>query len=292
MAVAFIPLLRKERAARFWALGLVLTLVPACATTVPDDRITLHAALGFAPLAASFLAGVVESLAWLPGERTRRLALQAVGILLLLLHIILPLRWPIKRLTHLFRQSTPTAPVASVLRAAPDQELILVNPPDVMYLSYLPYFLIQDGAALPAAMRILSSSLGDTLVRRTGTNTLTIVSQDGPLIPTRPRRADLPPGAPLRHELYKGRMIGTAFRAEALRFESGDCTALPGMTVVVDRVDSRGHPTEATFRFECSLDTPRYRWVFWDSVSGRYASFTPPGSGEERRIPGPLSVSR
>lgn len=292
LMVAFFPMLRKERAARFWALGLVLTLVPACATTVPDDRITIYAALGFAPLAALFLAGVVESRAWLPRERTLRLALQAVGILLLLLHVILPLRWPIKRLTHLFRQSTPTATVASVLRAAPDQELILVNPPDVMYLSYLPYFLIQDGAALPAAMRILSSPLGDTFVRRTGTNTLTIVSQDGPLIPARPRRTDLPRGAPFRHELYKGRMIGAAFRAESLRFASGARTELPGMTVVVDRVDDRGLPTEATLAFAHPLEDGRYRWVFWDGTQGRYVLFAPPRLGEERLIPGPLPSRR
>jgi hypothetical protein len=284
-------MLRKELAARFWALGLVLTLAPACATTVPDDRITLYATLGFAPLAASFLAGIADSRAWLPGDRTRRLALQAAGILLLLLHVFLPVRWPVKRLTYLFRPSAPAATVAPVLRAAPDQELILVNPPDVMYLSYLPYLLIQDGAALPAAGRILSSSLGDTLVRRTGTNTLTLVAQDGPLIPTRPRTSDLPRGAPFRHELYKGRMICTAFRVESLRFAPGARTELPGMTVAVDRVDDRGLPTEATLTFAHPLDDGRYRWVFWDSVSGRYAPFPPPRLGEERRIPGPLPAS-
>jgi hypothetical protein len=290
LAAAFFPLLRKERAARCWAFGLVLTLIPACATTVPDDRITLYAALGFAPLAASFLAGVVDSRAWLPGERTRRLALQAAGILLLLLHVFLPLRWPVKRLTQLFRQAGPPATVAQVLRVEADQELILINPPDVMYLSYLPYFLLQDGAEWPAHIRILSSSLGGTVVRRTGMNTLCLVSQDGPLIPTQPRRIDLPLGAPLRHDLYKTRMIGTAFRAEALRFEPGDRTALPGMTVVIDRVDDRGHPTESTFSLEHALDDARYRWVFWDSTQGRYAPFTPLRLGEERRLPGALPI--
>jgi hypothetical protein len=290
LAAAFFPMLRNERSARFWAFGLVLSLVPACATTVPDDRITLYAMLGFAPLAASFLAGVVDNRAWLPNGRTRRLALQAAGILLLMLHVFLPLRWPVKRLARLFRQAESSATVVPVLRAAPDEELILVNPPDVMYLSYLPFFLAEEGTALPARMRILSSSLSDIVVRRTGANTLWLVSQDGPLIPTRPRRVDLPPGSPLRHDLYKVRLICTAFRAEALRLESGDRTALPGMTVVVDRVDDRGHPTEATFQFEVSLDDVRHRWVFWDSAAGRYAPFTPPRLGEELRILGPLPI--
>jgi hypothetical protein len=62
------------------------------------------------------------------------------------------------------------------------------------------------------------------------------------------------------------------------------------MTVVVDRVDDRGHPTEATFQFEVSLDDVRHRWVFWDSAAGRYAPFTPPRLGEELRILGPLPI--
>jgi hypothetical protein len=290
LAAAFLPLLRRERAARFWAFGLVLTLVPACATTVPDDRITLYAALGFAPLVAAYVAGIADSRAWLPKAQNGRRAVQAVGLLLVALHLLQPLPGHMKRLTYLFRRPAPPATVSPVLRTTPDQELILVNPPDVMYLSYLPYFLIQDGAELPGRIRILSSTLGDTLARRTGTNTLTLVSQDGPLIPARPRTSDLPCGAPFRHDLYKGRMIGTAFRAEVLRFEPGRRTALPGMTVVVDRVDDRGRPTEATFTFERSLDAPRYRWVFWDCAQGRYAPFTPPRVGEERRIPGPLPI--
>jgi hypothetical protein len=102
----------------------------------------------------------------------------------------------------------------------------------------------------------------------------------------------LPPGSPWRHDLFKIRLICTAFRAEALRFEPGDHTALPGMRVVIDRVDDRGHPTAATFRFACSLDDARFRWVFWDSAAGRYTTFTPPRLGEERRIPGPFPILR
>jgi hypothetical protein len=291
LVAAFFPMLRKERGARFWAFGLVLSLVPACVITVPEDRIVLCAGLGFAPLVASFLAGIVDSRPWLPRAAGQRIALLAVGILFVALHLLQPLPGHIKRLTDLFRRSSPPATVAQVLRAAPDQELILVNPPDVIPLSYLPYLLLQDGAEWLTDMRILSSALGDTVVRRTGTNTLTLVSEDGPLIPTRPRTSDLPRGAPFRHDLYKSRMISMAFRAEALRFESGARTVLPGMAVVVDRVDDRGHPTGATFRFERSLDDARYRWVFWDSTQGRYALFSPPRLGEERRILGPLPLS-
>jgi hypothetical protein len=62
--------------------------------------------------------------------------------------------------------------------------------------------------------------------------------------------------------------------------------------VTVNRVDGRGHPTEATFTFERPLDDTRYHWVFWDRAQGRYAPFMPPPLGEDQRIPGPLPANR
>jgi len=286
----FLPLLRRAPTVRFWALGLVLTLVPACATTVPDDRITLYAALGFVPLVAGFVAGVADGCAWLPKEQGRRRALHATAVMFVVLHLLQPLPGHVKRLTYLFRRSAPPMTVDQVLSAASQEELVVVNSPDVMYLSYLPYFLIQDGAELPGRMRILSSSLGDTVVRRTGTNMLTLVSQDGPLIPARLRTGDVPRGAPWRHELYKARIISTAFRVESQRFAPDDHTLLPGMTAVVRQINERGHPTEVTFTFERALDDAGYRWVFWDSTRKRYARFPLPPVGGERRISTPLPI--
>jgi len=61
------------------------------------------------------------------------------------------------------------------------------------------------------------------------------------------------------------------------------------MTVVVDRVNDLGFPTEATFTFDRSLDDASYHWVVWDTALGAYAPFTPPGVGEQRRLGGPLA---
>lgn len=288
LAAAFFPMLRAERTARFWALGLVLTVVPACATTVPDDRITLYAAIGFAPLVAGFLAGVVECRPWLSQGRLWRRPWQGVGVLLLAFHLLHPGLGHGKRLAHLFCRFPLPAAVAPVLLAAPDQELIVVNTPDAMYLSYLPFFLAQDGVALPAGMRVLSSCLGGTTFRRIETNTLVLVSANGPLVPVRPKSASLPFDAPLRHPLYKSFVISSAFRAEGVGFAPGDRIALPGMTVTVDRLDQHGLPMEVTITFARSLNDARYHWVFWDSAKVHYALFTPPTLGAEMWLPGPL----
>lgn len=288
LIAGLVPLLRRQRTARFWALGCVLALVPACATTVPDDRITLYAMLGFAPLAASFMAGVLDSASWVPRAPGLRLYAQAAAILLAGFHLVLPLPGHARRLSYLLRPAAGPASVPAALRSAPDQDLVFVNTPDVMYLSYLPYFLVRDGASLPARMRVLSSALGDVTLRRPADNALSLTASCGPLIPVRPRVDGLPAGAPLRHPLYTGMAVATAFRPDGVPFAPGEPIALPGMSVVVDRLDANGTPAEATFMFEHSLDDARYRWVYWDSAQQRYAPFTPPRIGQSRRLAGPL----
>ena len=66
------PLLRREPVARFWALGMVLSLIPICAT-FPMDRLLFFVGLGAAGLLAQFLAvafGVVNG-SWRPGTKER-----------------------------------------------------------------------------------------------------------------------------------------------------------------------------------------------------------------------------
>ncbi|MEI6167590.1 MAG: hypothetical protein WCS52_10370 [bacterium] len=286
------PLLRASRAARFWALGLLLTIVPACATTLPDDRVTLYAAIGVAPLVAAFIAGVVENEAWMLKGRSRGL-LQMGGILFVVIHLFLPLPGQVKRMMRLFHPVPSVGLlVEPVLRTPVSQELVIVTTPDVMTLSYMPFNLTQDGVAWPKGIRTLSSSPGDTVVRRTGSRTLVLVASHGALIPVRLEADDVPPGAPSRHPFYKSCVIGSAFRSAQLRFKPGDRITLPAMTVEVDCVNGRGLPVEATFTFVESLDSARYHWVFWDSLAGHYAPFTPPRVGEQVCLVGPLVAGR
>jgi len=285
-AAVLAPVVLKERAARAWCLGLLLTVVPACAARVPADRVTLYAMLGFAPLAATFVAGVIEKASWLPSKRYRRLLISTAGILLLALHVLQPLPGHVKRFTYLWRRSGAPVPVAQILQAGRHEVLICVSTPDTMFLSYVPFLLVRDGLDIPDRMRTLSSSLGDTLIRRTGTHELTLASVSGPLVPTRARVPELPPGSPAYDGLYKVRAICTAFRAEHLGFSPGETVALPDMTVTVRRVDERDLPVEVVVKFDRALEDARYRWVTWDSRADKFMPFVPPPVGEEVVIPG------
>ena len=291
LAAAFVRLLRRDRVARFWALGMVLAAGPACATTVPDDRITLYAAIGFAPLVAIFIAGVADAAGWVSLRPGTRLGLRLVGLLLVGAHLLQPLPGHAKRLATLLKPAPPARPfVPAVLRAGPEEELVVVNPPDVMWLSYLPYFLAADGVELPARMRMLASGVGDLEVRRVDARTVVIASSCGPLIPAASRHVAWPAGAPAFHGLYAARRVSTAFRAEWLAFRQGERMDLPGLGVTIERVDPHGLPVEVQFSFDRPLDSPGFRWVVWDYGQRKYIRYKPPAVGETERLPGPFAA--
>ncbi len=63
LGICFAPLLKKEAEARFWAVGMLLSLIPVCGT-LPMDRLLLLPGVG----AFGLLACQVERLGWLkPG---------------------------------------------------------------------------------------------------------------------------------------------------------------------------------------------------------------------------------
>src|SRR6185436_12879095 len=87
LALLLIPLLRVDRAARFWASGLLLSLLPAAAV-LPSNRVLFFAGLGGMGLLAELLGGVVEGAAWRPRARAFRLAAAVSAALLALVHLI------------------------------------------------------------------------------------------------------------------------------------------------------------------------------------------------------------
>jgi hypothetical protein len=64
------PLLRRERTARFWTLGMVLSLLPACAT-FPSDRLLVMSGLGGMALISIFVATALGDAGQLAGPHCR-----------------------------------------------------------------------------------------------------------------------------------------------------------------------------------------------------------------------------
>jgi hypothetical protein len=259
---------------------------------MPGGRVTLCAMFAFAPLAAGFVAEALSGAAWVPSRSAARRAVQALAVLLVACHVLLPMSGHAVRLARFVMGSRPALSRTAEVFHAPGRELVIVNSPYIMYLSYLPFLLAQDNVELPSHMRVLSSSFGDIRVRRSGDRTLTIISAGSPLIPARLRRSDCPTNAPARSHLYEGWLVSTVYHSDRARLAAGDRIELTGMTAEVLAVDDRGLPTEVSFTFDHSLDDPRYRWVCWNSARGIYENFLPPRPREEMLLPGPFALAR
>ena len=68
MVYVLFPLVRSSPVARFWALGMLFSIVPICAV-VADNRNLMFVGFGAMGLLAQFVGAMFEQQAWLPKER-------------------------------------------------------------------------------------------------------------------------------------------------------------------------------------------------------------------------------
>ena len=236
----FAPLLRQSAEARFWALGMSLSLIPLCAA-FPMDRLLVFAGVG----AFALLAMQVERLGWLSaaevprGPRLRRWL--TAGLLLLHLPLaallLLGRTGTLTTFDAIFRAGADTAPEGPEVTG---QSFLFVSGHEfpVVYTSLVRWV---EGRAAPQSTALLASFASDNRIERLDEYTLLIEPELGFLA------ADLD-----RLE-----------RSLDPPFAVGDRIAMPDFTAEVRSVTEDGRPRSVTFRFGRPLDDPSYRWLQW-----------------------------
>ena len=285
LALVLAPMLRRSSLARFWALGAVLAVVPACAA-FPSDRLLMFVGLGAAPLLAQFL---VTRVAVLPldaspfAHRASRLA----AVLLIACNLVLsPLLLPLKSVSFRFIGSVMTGHYATLPKdeALRDQTLVIV----ASFMSLADYIWQvprhESGEPLPRRTLQLNASFSAALLTRTGERTLAVRPRQGYLCPARgvPGQEHLEPtasGKPL-HRLFDV-MVRSADCPMAL----GQVVKLPDASVEITELAADGRPAEATFHFEKPLDDPSYRWLRLTAKG--YVPFPVPAIGETVHVDSP-----
>jgi hypothetical protein len=258
VAVLFIPLVVRDRVARFWGLGALLSLIPIAAVG-PENRLlgfvglgsmALLAQLTQALLAGSFVASVPrvwKGFAW------------AATLLLLLLHLIAAPFLGIARIAYQAnvssRMDRAMASVPSDPRIA-SQDLVLINPPDHIYLVTAIWAVHRLGnLPMPRHLRALSTG-GELEVTRVGPRSLRLRFPDG-FFPT---------------------AFSRYVRSPNERFSAGQHFELPGFSVVVESLDAQGDPRQVLYKFPVPLEDPSLRWMTWRD--GVYVPWTPPAIGQ------------
>ncbi len=166
IAIVLVPMLRRDAVARFWALGMVLALLPVSAT-FPDNRLLLFVGLGGMGLLAQFFAYWLETAAWMPTSRVWRGLAKVFFVIFFVVHLIAaPLLLPFQcqgtaRLSELALEKP--------LKALSDQNdlagknIIFVNPPVPFVVTHTPFICLKLGISYPNRTRILASGLAPHL---------------------------------------------------------------------------------------------------------------------------------
>lgn len=258
-----VPLLRKDRYARFWCTGMLLSL-PIVAATTPHGRLLLFAGLGGMALLATWMQGTWER--WrMPGEQKgppvfhRVLLVLFVFIHLIVAPLLLPLNAVSASTTEQWIQKP--ARMADLGPGIEQKDLILVNPPIVFLANYFIAVRSLEGLPAPQRQRVLAPGNVAVHIERTDPRTLVIRPDGG----------------------FLAGPFDDVFRASSLPLSAGDRIPLTNMEVEILDVAADGRPAAVAFRFAERLEHASFRWLMWEN--GEWTTFLPPAVGGMVTLP-------
>lgn len=276
------PLLKTNRHARFWAIGMHLSVLPICAT-MPMNRNLLFVGIGACGLVGHFIGGIAAKEDWVPKKRFRRFLTKSLFVTLIVVH--LPLALIVRTVSPfttdiMVNQIKKTMDVEQAAQIA-GKQLIVVNAPNPAAFFYFPYAQAYNAKPLPDKIRVLAPAFAGFDVTREGDKTLTLKAQVGNLLSCKPDRIlDI-------DVVYMLEAISTV-RSNGNGLHKAEKVSLPGMTAEILHVDNYGQPVEVRFTFDVSLDDPSLNWVQWSWRKARYYPFKLPPVGEKKEVRGPF----
>jgi hypothetical protein len=249
------PLARRDPGLRFWCVGALLALLPACAT-FPHDRLLLMPGVGAMAVVATLLA-----LAW---ERRRRVGAAVAGAGLALVHlvaapILLPLRASrVGDFDKLLRASDGTLPSEPTVR---QQTLVLLNPALDPLAAYLPAYREVVGRPRPEHQLWLGTATRDIQLRTLDSHRLELRPRGGFVLTASESMLRRPGSGPAQ----------------------GERISLAAAQVVVHELTDDGRPLRVVVEFEKPLSDPNLRFLRWQGTG--YVEIDLPSVGETLLLP-------
>lgn len=290
VGVAFTPLIRCDPVARFWGLGMLLAVLPACSVILLSGRVLALASLGTMGLIALFIGGYAERQSWASPSGARHTLLGAMCWVLVGLHGVLsPFLMPVGTVVPGWLQGS----IADVIEIGPlpdaeQRHVVIVNAPSPFNLIYLPSLRRERREPMPARLRVLAPGYAAVTVTRLDERTVRVRPEHGYL----PRPGTVDAGrddpAPAVHVAYMFQLVDRFFRGDAFPMALGKQVSVSDMRFEVVALTEDGRAAEATITFAYGLDDPYWTWLQWDWHSGRFVPFRPPAVGRIERIPGPF----
>ncbi len=259
LGLVFAPMFRYDARMRFWALGMGLAVLPVCAA-FPTDRLLLWPGIGAFGLLAQYLHARSERREiWSRAPFARAIA-PLLTFLLITAHIVLaPLLMPMRILAFAtlgdaIQESVEMAPLPDDIE---NRTLVIANAPNVFFTSYL--FVIREALDLPVPAQIRTLSANAPLPEPHS-----ISRVDERSVRVRPKNG---------------------FRWYLVRdydhpFARGEIVDLGDVAVEITELNKKRLPSEVVYRFDESVDAPRYFWVVYKANLNQYVPFLPPPVGQ------------
>ena len=264
LIVALIPLLWRQRSTRFWAMGMILSVLPICAT-FPSDRLLLFVGIGAMGLVAQFIYNVFGKTEERPKFILWRIPAFVLAVIFILIHLIIaPLALPVRAVPMIPKKFADKLMITEALdESVKSQDLVVVNPPVTFLFLQSPLVWEGNNQPIPRHLRILTSSLFQPVkIYRADAKTLVIRPEYG----------------------YYAFVLDALFRNKQHPFSVGDRVELTGMTVEITELTGDGRTAEAAFIFSVPLEDPSLRWL--QHKDGAFVPFTPPAIGQRVVLPG------
>ena len=285
--LVFVPLLRKNRVALYWFVGMLLCVPPICATS-PMNRNLLFVAIGAFGLMTQFLGGLFSKENWTARSRFWRVPAWILCVTLIFVHagfaIVARARAP-KTVSFIFDTFYSTIEVDSADDLT-GKTLVVVNAPNPFLFLGLPVLRDYWDQPLPARTRLLVPGYNPLKITRTGEKTLLIETQASSLLTTDTSHKDFKPNF-----VYFYHELSSLFRPNDMPFKPGEKIELSDMSAEVISVDAYGQPTTVRFDFDVSLDDSSLHWLQWHwkkNGFGYYSIFQVPAVGKKLNLGGPF----
>jgi hypothetical protein len=280
--VVFLPWVRRDKIAAFWFAVMLLAAIPL-ATEVPLSKNLGFVAVGAYGLIASFITGLITRPSRLPEWLTYRILAWAACALLILAHVpgaVAGRVVAVKAAHFLFTGKTRLNDLGDWPNTE-NKNVIVVNEPFPIVLAYAPSYIAYHHQPLPKTLRALVPGCTSFDVQRTDDKTLVIQSKA-------PDIFSCDNVGPI-HGVYVCRMANLLLGKP--KCKKGDRYDLGSLTVEVLESDASDLPSKVAFRFDTSLDSPDFHWLWFDRRTQSYQPFQIPAIGQSVTLSGPHYVT-
>ncbi len=276
------PMVLNDRRARFFALGLIGSLIPAC-IIFPMNRQLLFAGFATSGLLALFVENVQKRRA--ASRKTVRWGTRLATVTVLGVHLVLAplilLGTPsqLHLLARLMDRAVLSLPDDASIH---DQRLIVVHAPGHVFTSGSKVMQVLRGRPTPRDLLVLSGTIWSLEIERLDDHSL-VARPDGGFMPPAGHDPTGTGGHLNQMRAFAG--FDLIFQDSGRRSKVGDRFTRPGVEIEITALTEEGRPGEATFRFDRSLEDPNLRWVRWQD--GIFVPFALPQVGESVTMPAP-----